>query len=96
MFDAAVDNGPDVIVRKKIIDRFTVAAISDELGLLKDPKLCVRYGTAAYEQMSGLWNPAVAARNVLTLADDLSSGRPCSIKEGPCSRAGILKNNWYS
>ena len=64
--------------------------------LLKDPGLCVKYGTAAYEQMSRLWNPAVAARNVLTLADDLSSGRPCSIKEGPCSPARILKNSWYS
>ncbi|MBR6486906.1 MAG: glycosyltransferase family 4 protein, partial [Lachnospiraceae bacterium] len=63
--------------------------------LFKDPDLCEEYGTAAYTLMSRLWNPSVAARNVLTLADDLTSGRPCSIKEGPCSPARILKNNWY-
>ena len=63
--------------------------------LLKDPSLCVKLGKAAYEQMDELWNPATAARNVLTLADDLLHGRKCSIKEGPCSPAGILKNNWY-
>ncbi len=63
--------------------------------LLADPKLCVKLGSNAYEQMNRLWNPQVAARNVLTLADDLSEGRKCSIKEGPCSPAGILKNNWY-
>ena len=63
--------------------------------LLREPQLCEQYGTAAYEQMSRLWNPSVAARNVLTLADDLTDGRPCSIKKGPCSPAGILKNNWF-
>ncbi len=64
--------------------------------LLKDPRLCTKYGKAAYEQMHRLWNPAVAARNVLTLADDLSEGRRSSIKEGPCSAARILKNNWFT
>ena len=64
--------------------------------LLKNPELCEKYGTAAYKQMERLWNPQVAARNVLTLADDLTEGRRSSIKEGPCSAARILKNNWYS
>ena len=64
--------------------------------LLKDPDLCVKYGKAAYEQMDRLWNPQVAARNVLTLADDLTEGRRSSIKEGPCSAARILKNNWFN
>ena len=63
--------------------------------LLNDPSLCEKLGTAAYEQMHRLWNPSVAARNVLTLADDLSQGRDTSIKDGPCSPAEILKNNWY-
>ena len=74
----------------------SVSSLAEQLEkLIRDPELCERYGKAAYEQMSSLWNPAVAARNVLTLADDLSSGRPCSIKEGPCSPAGILKNKWF-
>lgn len=63
--------------------------------LLKDPQLCVKYGAAAYKQMAKTWNPQVAARNVLTLADDLTEGRKCSIKEGPCSRARIVKNHWF-
>ena len=63
--------------------------------LLDDPQLCTKLGTNAYEQMDRLWNPKVAAENVITLADDLSEGRKCSIMEGPCSPAGILKNNWY-
>lgn len=64
--------------------------------LLSDPQLIVKYGTAAYEQMAELWNPQVAARNVLTLADDLTEGRKCSIRKGPCSRAKIMTNRWYT
>ena len=63
--------------------------------LLKNPELIDEYGRAAYEQMHDMWNPAVAARNVLILADELTSGRETSIKEGPCSKAPIIKNNWY-
>ncbi|MCR5508348.1 MAG: glycosyltransferase family 4 protein [Lachnospiraceae bacterium] len=73
-----------------------VFSLADQLEkLLRNPDLCVKYGTAAYEQMSRLWNPKVAAANVLTLADDLSEGRRSSIKEGPCSVARILRNDWY-
>jgi glycosyltransferase involved in cell wall biosynthesis len=74
----------------------SVSSLEEQLTkLLKKPQLCDCYGKAAYEQMHRLWNPSVAARNVLTLADDLTSGRPCSIREGPCSPARILKNGWY-
>lgn len=74
----------------------SVDSLTDQLEkLLKDPGLCVKYGTAAYRQMERLWNPTVAAANVLTLADDLTSGRKCSIRSGPCSKAGILTNHWF-
>lgn len=74
----------------------SVDSLTEQLEkLLKDPQLCVKYGTAAYKQMARTWNPMVAARNVLTLADDLTEGRKCSIKEGPCSRARILTNHWF-
>lgn len=63
--------------------------------LIMDPKLCVKYGAAAYRQMERAWNPQVAARNVLTLADDLSEGRKCSIQHGPCSKARIITNRWF-
>ncbi|MCR4923823.1 MAG: glycosyltransferase family 4 protein [Lachnospiraceae bacterium] len=63
--------------------------------LFKDPSLISKYGEEAYAYMHKLWNPAVAARNVLRLYSDLSQGRDTSIKEGPCSKAEELKNNWY-
>ncbi|MFT3982494.1 MAG: glycosyltransferase family 4 protein [Lachnospiraceae bacterium] len=63
--------------------------------LLKEPGLQETYGIAAYEQMHQLWNPKTAAANVLTLAGCLEEGRECPIQEGPCSKAGYLKNNWF-
>lgn len=63
--------------------------------LLKAPDLQEAYGIAAYEQMARLWNPKTAAKNVLTLAKCLEEGRECPIQEGPCSKAGYLKNNWF-
>lgn len=79
-----------------LFENGSVESLTGQLQkLLDDPDLCVKLGTNAYEQMARLWNPKVAAKNVLILADDLTEGRKCSIKEGPCSPAGILKNNWY-
>ncbi len=63
--------------------------------LLKDPELVKRYGSNAYDLMHREWNEMTAAKNVLTLYEDLSRGRDTSIESGPCSRAEILKNNWY-
>lgn len=63
--------------------------------LLKDNALIEKYGRAAYDKMHSKWNPYVAARNVLTIASDIEEGRDISISDGPCSRAGVLKNNWY-
>lgn len=63
--------------------------------LLRTPKLQETYGIAAYEQMSRLWNPKVAAANVLTLAECIEEGHESPFPEGPCSKAGYLKNNWF-
>ena len=41
------------------------------------------------------WNEVTAAENVIRLYEDLSAGRDTTIKSGPGSKAGILKNNWY-
>lgn len=79
-----------------IFENGSVESLTGKLEkLLNDPQLCEKLGSNAYEQMNRLWNPKVAAKNVLTLADDLAEGRECSIKEGPCSTAGILRNNWF-
>lgn len=63
--------------------------------LLKDRSLQETYGRAAYEQMHQWWNPRVAAESVLHLANCLDLGEDTDIKEGPCSKAGILKNHWF-
>nr|MCR5108679.1 glycosyltransferase family 4 protein [Lachnospiraceae bacterium] len=63
--------------------------------LLKDESMVSRLGRNAYEQMEKTWNPKTAAENVLTLYEDLITGHDTSIKEGPCSKAEVLKNNWY-
>ncbi len=63
--------------------------------LLQTPSLQKKYGTAAYRQMEKLWNPKVAAANVLKLAECLKNGKECSIEDGPCSRAGYLTNHWF-
>ncbi|MCR4738632.1 MAG: glycosyltransferase family 4 protein [Lachnospiraceae bacterium] len=63
--------------------------------LLKDKDRIPEYGKNAYEQMAELWNPKTASKNVLTLYSDLTNGKDTSIKEGPCSIAEELGNDWY-
>ena len=45
----------------------------------------IRYN--AVVTMQTIWLPAVAARNLLQLIDDIKKGRPSSIEAGPCSKA---------
>ena len=45
------------------------------------------YAINAYETLQFIWSPRRAARNFLTLVDDLQNGRKSSISEGPCSVA---------
>ncbi len=63
--------------------------------LLKEPSLIRKYGENAYRLMDGEWNEKRAAQSVIMLYEDLSEGRDTRIKEGPGSKAEILKNNWY-
>lgn len=55
--------------------------------LLDNPSLLESIRNEAVRTMQTLWSPAVAARNLLELIDDLQNGRSCSIEEGPCSKA---------
>lgn len=64
--------------------------------LLTHPDGQRRLGLAAYRQMAQVWNPERAASGVLHLADRLAAGQDTDIAEGPCSKAGYLKNNWYT
>ncbi len=55
--------------------------------LIKHPEERKKMAINAYYTMRNEWSPEVAARNLLTLIDDLQHGRDTSIKEGPCSKA---------
>ncbi len=74
----------------------SVASLTSQLEkLLKEPKLVREYGEKAYEQMHTLWNPKTAAERVIGLAEALLEGREIPYKDGRCSRAPFLKNNWF-
>lgn len=56
-----------------------------------------RLGCAAYETITGLWNAEVAAQRLITLSEHLLAGEkyPDLYEEGPCSRAEIIKDDWF-
>ncbi len=71
-------------------------SLADKLEmLLKDPGLCRRLGENAYKQMHDTWNPNEAAKRVIGLAEALLSGGETPYEDGPCSKAGIIKNDWF-
>lgn len=55
--------------------------------LLNCPEERKRLSINAYNTITNIWSPQNAARNLLTLIDDLFAGREISIVEGPCSKA---------
>ena len=64
-------------------------------ALLLDPALAARFGAAAYQTVSDLWNAQTAAQRFVCFAQALSAGRtaPAAYESGPLSRAPILKDN---
>jgi len=54
--------------------------------LIDNPEMLNRLSKKAASTMRELWSPQVAAKNLMTLIEDLSNGRDTSIKEGPCSK----------
>lgn len=65
--------------------------------LLDHPAEQKRMGQAAYETIVGEWNAEIAAERLVQLAEHLLSGEkyPDLFESGPCSRAKILKDDWY-
>ena len=63
--------------------------------LIKDETLRHDLGKRAYEQMRDVWNPEVAAKRVIGLYDAITSKKPTPYEEGPCSKAEILKEDWF-
>ena len=72
-----------MIFKSEDVDSLTdcVRTLIENRSLLED----IRHNAVA--TMQTMWSPAVAARNLLKLIDDIKNGRACSIKEGPCSKA---------
>ncbi len=63
--------------------------------LMKDQNLREKFGTKAYNTITDTWNGDVAAERFLVLVDCIKNGKETPYKEGPCSRAEILFDNWY-
>ncbi|MBQ3079866.1 MAG: glycosyltransferase family 4 protein [Clostridia bacterium] len=64
--------------------------------LIEQPELREQMGSAAYQTLADQWNADVAAERFLALAQALIDGKKADLfKDGPCSRAKILKNGWY-
>lgn len=54
-------------------------------------------GRRAYETIATEWNAEVAAERLLALSACILSGskHPCLYETGPCSKAEILKDDWF-
>lgn len=76
-----------------------IASISSKVKLLLDNhELCTRVGRAAYQTVTELWNGNDAAKKLIELSQKLISEQKSVdlYESGPCSRAEIIKDNWYS
>ncbi len=67
------------------------------LRLLEDGAFRKRIAENAYETMINLWNAETAAERFLTLTEKLlkNENTDSLFLDGPCSKAAILKNDWY-
>ena len=73
-------------------------SLADKLErFITDDDLMRRCQRGAKEQMEKLWNPEVAAGRIAEFTRRYKAGEAVFIYEdGPLSRAGILKNNWFN
>ncbi len=64
--------------------------------LLEHPEEQKKMGTGAYHTIADLWNAEVAAERFLKFAEEINEHGCCDLYEdGPCSRAKIIKNDWF-
>lgn len=66
-------------------------------NLLLHPEKQRSLGKAAYETIAATWNAEVAAERFLQLSKAILDGNkhPDLFPDGPCSKAEILKDDWY-
>ena len=50
----------------------------------------------AYKTITELWNAEVAAERFVLLSKEIEKHGHCDLfEDGPCSRAEVIKNNWF-
>ena len=65
--------------------------------LLENSEHAMRLGENAYYTITETWNATEGAKRLLMLFDDLDkSGQSNRYEEGPCSKAKVIKHNWYN
>lgn len=66
--------------------------------LLDNPNEQKRLGEAAYHTIVDMWNAKVAVERFINLAEKISNGEkyPDIYESGPCSKAEIIKDDWFS
>lgn len=67
-------------------------------SVIKDSEYRKRLGVNAYESVVNEWSADIAAKRFVALSQSLLKKEPADnlFAKGPCSRAAILKNDWYS
>ena len=65
--------------------------------MLDDKELLCKIGRNAYETMIREWSPQVAAERLISVSEAVLSGKAGTdlYKSGPCSKAEILKDDWF-
>lgn len=64
--------------------------------LLSNESDRIRLSRNAYESVVSLWNGSVAAERIVHIIDRIENGYSYNIyKDGPCSLADIIEDNWY-
>ena len=64
--------------------------------LLDNPHYAEDIGKNAYMTIVNLWNAEVAAERFIRFCDEIEKKGRCDLYEdGPCSKAGIIRNNWF-
>lgn len=66
-------------------------------SVIKDSEYRKRLGVNAYESVVNEWSADIAAKRFVALSQSLLKKEPADnlFAKGPCSRAVILKNDWY-
>lgn len=65
--------------------------------LIDNPNIQKEFGVNAYNTLKNEWNAGIAANRLIQLVKEIQNKGECDLfKSGPCSRAEILKNNWYN